>query len=412
VSASATYTKSIIDISGTVTTADTGQLDAFGRLRVSQPATLFESSFEYDLRPFFIEPVVAGAGTVTHDANMRSAILSSGGVGSAFMQTRQYHPYEKGKSQLVKVTFVLGAAAAGVTRRVGYFDALNGAFFQQTPTSLDMVLRSSVSGGVVNTVVPQASWNVDPLDGTGPSGIALDVTKQQILVIDGQWLGAGRVRMALNIDGVTIIVHQFLNANTNAVAPYMQTFTLPVRWEISSTSTSATMQAICCDVESEGGDPTPTGTFFSARSTADTILAAVPATVPVIAIRPKATFNGFTNRKIIYPLDTSLLVGTNPAEILTYYNATITGGVWVSADPQSAVEFNVGGTIAGGVLVEVLYMTGSSGAVRSAGGEPIHSQYPIVLDSTGANPRVFAIAARSIGSASTARAAINWQEIG
>lgn len=398
----------------TVAMGDTMGLDSFGRLRVSQPTTLFESSFEYDYQSSWFEPIVASGGTISFSSNTRSLTLVTPVTngGSAAMQTRQYFPYEKGKSQLIKATFVLGPAVANVRKRVGYFDADNGVFLEQTAAGLRIVLRSKVSGSVVDTPAEQADWNLDPLNGSGSSGIALDVTKQQILVIDAQFLGAGRIRVGFNIDGVTIGAHQFLNANRNAVAPYMQTFNLPVRYEIANTDTSAggTFQIICCDVETEGGVGSPNGFLFSAANAADVNTSGTRA--HVLSIRPAATYSGHVNRQVIIPRELAVITASAPALIEVLYASTLTGGSWTVAHGSSSVEYGTGQTIAAaGVPVEQFFVASGGGATRGAGDATIDSQYPLVLDAAGANPRALTIAATALNGNGTVRTALNWKEI-
>lgn len=397
---------------------DDGWGDAFGRLRVSNPYTLFEASFTYDTQPLLFEPVQTSSGTVTHDTDSRSAILTAASTSGsvAALQSRNYIPYEKGKSQLVKVTFTLGAAVENVRRRVGYFDAVNGFYLEQTTAGLSLVRRSSASGTLVNTSFAQASWNIDPLDGSGPSGIELDVTKAQILVIDGQWLGVGRVRVGFNIDGQTFYCHEVLHANRETVAPYMQTFTLPVRWEIESTDTSAggTLQAICCEVESEGGISSPNGFTFSAANTADVNTSTTRA--HLLSIRPATQYpasSGLVNRTYIIPGDISVLVQSQPCTIEMFYGATLTGGTWTRPNANSAVEFGVGQTISAvGVPVDTFFAaSGASANVRAALAGSIDSQYPLALSIAGDSPQALTIAATTISGSGTARAAMGWKEI-
>jgi hypothetical protein len=135
---------------------------------------------------------------------------------------------------------------------IGYFDSLNGLFFRQTGTALSVVRRTSTSGSVVDNVVEQANWNLDKLDGTGASGFTLDDTKAQILFIDFQYLGMGRVRMGFDINGIIVYCHEFLNANVLDV-PYMQSGTLPIGILLTTTGTSVTKTSYfkCAAVHSE-----------------------------------------------------------------------------------------------------------------------------------------------------------------
>ena len=391
--------------------------DAFGRLRVSNPFTLFESSFTYDLHPVWFETKTATSGTVAHDTDSRSAILTAtaDSGSTAAIQSRAYFPYEKGKSQLVKITFGLGAAVADVRRRVGYFDAANGFFVEQTGAGLSMVRRSSATGALVDTQIPQAAWNIDPLDGSGASGVVFDETKGQILVVDGQWLGVGRVRVGFNIDGATYYVHEFLHANRADVAPYTQTFSLPVRWEIESTAASAggTFKAICAEVESEGGISSPNGYTFSAANLTDVTTSTTRA--HVLSIRPALDFpaaSGQTNRTFIIPGSIAVSAEGRPCLIEVFHGSTLTGGTWTRANANSAVEFGVGQAITtAGLPAASFFVAAASGSNRGADNAGIDSQYPLSLSIAGDAPLALTIAATALAASGTVRAAIGWKEV-
>lgn len=83
----------------------------------------------------------------------------------------------------------------------------------------------------VDEKFPQSEWNLDTMDGNGPSGFTLDLTKMQMFYIDYSWYGAGFVRWGLRgIDGTVYYVHKLLNNNTNSEA-YMRSGNLPARYE-------------------------------------------------------------------------------------------------------------------------------------------------------------------------------------
>lgn len=387
--------------------------DAFGRLRVSNTATLFECSWTYDKQPLLFEEITTTGGTVMQNLSaLRLSVNGTSGAKAA-VQSRSYLPYEKGKSQLVKATFVLGEATAGVRSRVGYFDQSDGFYVQQDGDGLSVVRRSLTSGTLVETVVPQAEWNIDRMDGTGKSGITLDPTKAQILVVDGQWLGVGRVRMAWNIDGVTYYFHEFLHANREPVAPYTRSFTLPIRYEIATTDGgSGTLIGICCDVESEGGIDAPAGFNFGAANDANVATSTTPTAV--LSIRPAPTFpsGGRTNRSFIIPSDINVLVGAATCLVEVQYDATLSGGTWTRTDPSSAVEFGVGQTVdTAGIPVQTLFVPEGSGNLQTAAGSAVASQYPLALDAAGANPKALTVVATTLTGTGTARAAMGWREL-
>jgi hypothetical protein len=238
--------------------SDTGAIDAFGRLRVSNPTTLFDSKQVFDNQALFWddEEVSGGSTTTTHNANQASTTIAVGAstAGNRVRQTFQRFNYQPGKSQLVLLTGVFGAGATGITKSIGYFDDDNGLFFELAETTLNVVRRTKTSGSVVDNKVAQSSWNIDTMDGNGPSGITLDLTKTQIMLIDFEWLGVGRVRMGWVIDGMIYYCHEFKNAN-NLTTVYMSTPNLPLRYEIDNDGSggASSLVHICSSVMSEGG---------------------------------------------------------------------------------------------------------------------------------------------------------------
>ena len=197
---------------------DSTSIDAFGRWRVSNPTTLFDSKQVHDNQPsFWDDSEVSGSGTSsTYDGDkaMTQMGVSASTAGKRVRQTFMRFNYQPGKSQLWLMTSVMSAAPSGIIACVGQFDDDNGIFFKVTDGVISANIRTSTSGSAVDTTVNQSSWNGDKLDGTGPSGHTLDPTKCQILFADYEWLGVGRVRMGFVIDGAFIVAHTFNHANS------------------------------------------------------------------------------------------------------------------------------------------------------------------------------------------------------
>ena len=255
-------------VTGTANVALGGtNLDAFGRLRVSNPVTLFDSQNLYvDGQQF--SNITATGGTVTYVPAESSFNLSvtAANNSSVITQSKTTQPYQPGKSLLTLNTFAMATLAAGCRQRVGYFTANNGVYFEADGEDLYLVIRSSASGSLVEERILQADWNADTLTGAGgssnPSGIELNHTLVQIFWNDIEWLGVGTVRAGFVIDGNFIVCHRFNHANNAGnTKVYMTTATLNPRYEItntSATSGSRTMKQICSTVISEGGyNPTP-----------------------------------------------------------------------------------------------------------------------------------------------------------
>lgn len=232
--------------------------DAFGNMRVTSPLLLLED--KNVVASANVGNLAAGGASISQPAGRSSFYLTTGGAGSkATRQTRQRAPYQPGKSQKINMTFTAGTQATGIVQRIGYFDDNNGLFFEINGSDLFCVIRSNVSGSVVDTKIARADWinengDHEPLDGTGPSGVTLDLTKSQILQIDFQWLGVGAVRWGFVIDGRCITCHVNLRANRGA-GVYMRAPNQPLRWQIEAVgvATVSTLEAICGAVNSEGG---------------------------------------------------------------------------------------------------------------------------------------------------------------
>jgi len=340
-------------------------VDAFGRLRVSNPLTLFDSSHRYADNGLWANSITGtAAATFNADEGLVNLTVGNASGDQIIRETIKVFAYQPGKSLLVMNTFVLGTAKANLRQRVGYFGAANGIYFERDGTGLYMVERSSVTGALTNTRVAQADWNQDKLDGTGVSGLTLDASKAQILYMDVEWLGLGTVRTGFIINGVFVPAHNFDHANL-ITTTYITTASLPLRYEMTNTAATAsasTLKQVCSTVISEGGYELR-GAQLSAGTTitAPKTLTTAGTFYPVVSIRLKSTrLDG-----IVIMTAVSILGITNNAnykwEVVA--SGTTTGGTWVSAGTNSAVEYNITGTAfssAGGRILATGFFQGSN----------------------------------------------------
>lgn len=343
-------------------------VDAFGRIRASEPYTIFDSQNRYAADNQF-NVATTGTGSTTYLPNESTVQMSvtAGGVGSVTRQSYRVMPYQPGKSLLVLATFAMDSStSANLTQRVGYFNTGNGVFFQRSGGVNAFVLRSSSipTPGTASDIrtVNQADWNGDKLDGTGLSGITLDPSKTQILWMDFEWLGVGNVRCGFIINGEYIICHTFQNANIET-SVYMTTAILPVRYEITTTTSAvaASMKAICSTVISEAGFQQISQDHVARRTTA---FATIGTTfVPLVSIRLASTALG----AVVLPNRIQVLPTTSQNyEVALIKNGTLTGPTWTAVSTDPNVEQDVASTaITGGTIVQLDYVTasGSGGIV-------------------------------------------------
>ena len=355
------------DIQPVYTAFANNTVDAFGRLRTSMPVTMFDSQNRY-AKDAAYDTQTATGGTVTYVNNQSAlalAVTTSSGS-TARTQTFRVFPYQPGKSFLTMQTFSMAAAQTNLTQRVGIFDTNNGVYLERAGSTTSFVIRTYTSGSVSNAnSAAQSTWNVDKFDGTGPSGVTLDLTKTQILFINIEWLGVGSVRCGFVIDNEFYTAHQFDNANIQTVV-YMQTAILPLRHEIfttGTTSSAATLQQICSTVQSEGGYE-QTSQQYIARNTSAVTLTAAATFYPLLSIRLNSSYLG----AVVIPAGFSFLpIGTANYEVVLVKNATLTGATWGSTLAGGQVDVDTGAsgtaiTPTADSIVQLAYATSTNQA--------------------------------------------------
>jgi hypothetical protein len=324
--------------------------DAFGRLRVSNPLTLFDSSHRYKDNGLWATSTASGGAAVfSANEGLVNLNVDTTSGSQVLRETFKVFSYQPGKSLLVMNTFVMAPAQNNLRQRVGYFGTDNGLYLQLNNSTLSFVERSLVTGVVTETTVNQSSWNVDKMNGTGPSGITLDITKAQILFMDIEWLGEGTVRLGFVINGQFYVCHKFHHANLIA-STYITTASLPLRYEITNTGVTAnpsTLKQVCSTAISEGGyELRGAQLAIGIPITAPMTFAVAGTYYPAAGIRLKAT----TLDSIVIVTAISILgLGNGKNYAWRIVNgATITGGAWNPASADSSVEYNLTGTTTSG----------------------------------------------------------------
>ena len=354
-----------------VTLKHTEQVDSFGRLRVSNPVTLFDSQNRYKLNEKFFSNLIGTGTTVNYIQAQSSANLFVTSNVNDFVarESKYVFNYQPGKSLLTMSTFVMNQAKSGLVQRVGYFGTENGYYIQlgsnTSPTTLFsnvyIVERSNVLGTVSETLVAQQNWNGDKLDGTGASGLTLDMTKSQIFFTDLEWLGVGSVRSGVVINGTFINCHTFNHANLVAYT-YITTACLPVRYEITNraaTSGTSNLNQICSTVLSEGGYE-PKEQLFCQLGPAGGKSVTTTTAVPLISIRLAP--GRLDAIAVLKQLNIAVSTNTDLAQWTLILNGTLSGPTsWGAHADSTNVQVDTGSNaISGGRLIEMGFaQTGS-----------------------------------------------------
>lgn len=400
------------------------QMDAFGRLRVSQPTTLFDNFFRYQENSEFNQQTSNNAHS-SYNSNQGCVILTVGSnTGDRiYRETSKVFAYQPGKSLLVLESFTFNPLRTGLRQRVGYFDTSNGIYLQADGSNISFVKRSAVSNNVVELNIPKSEWNYDRLDGIGISQKTLDITRTQILFIDIEWLGVGTVRTGFIIDGEYILCHRFNHANApsnnynDTTLPYMTTACLPARYELENTAPTGSnvtsrMVTTCVSIISEGGYELQGKPRSIGWSVLD-VPRSIPAKntlYPIIALRLKTSRFG----AIVIPRDLSLVntvSGDNRWAIII--GATVTGGTWVSAGDDSSVEYNLEGSnaITDGTIVRQGYFTATTNSSPNISLGSAQLRYQLQRNTFTNTPTNFVVAMACSDINDKILSSIDWEEL-
>lgn len=395
-----------------------GSLDSFGRERISESFTLSDYKNIYGNNIDFNNKTNNG-GSITELTNKSSIRLSvsSGQIGSAIHQTKRYHNYMPGKSQLLFASFIFYNAKKNVTKRIGYFDDDNGIFFEQNGEGiLSFNIRSKTSGTTkIEESINQKNWNKNKFN-------SIDINKTQLLYIDFQWLGVGKVRCGFIIDDDYILCHTFYHSNKLNKA-FMSNPNLPFRCEISNINSQedAYFDQICSTVISEGGYNNSGRDWSFGRDTALTLNNTNDTSL--IAIKLKNSFNGYDNRITVRLGNISLLTDEENIfyKILRVIDSSsITETGWTSVNDNSGVEYNISNNMnvpnTGIYQIKSGYITGG-GRKGPEGGISTNTpttakQNYIVQNFDSNNSEAYLIVIKRLGNTDTnVFASMDWREI-
>lgn len=391
-------------------------VDAFGRARMSQPFTLFDSFHRYQDNGKLNTANSVGANT-TYNSNSSTISMNVPTTSGAYVyrESSRVFSYQPGKSLLILQTYVLNPAKANLRQRIGYFGAQNGIYLEVDglgePT---FKIRSSSSGSIQYESAAQSSWNLDKLDGNGPSKLTLDITKAQIMWIDIEWLGLGTVRCGFVINGQFIHVHSFHHANliTNT---YMTTGSLPVRAEIENTGTTAsnsTMQLVCTSIISEGGYEIRGKTrTYGMDPTASKTLTTAGTYYPLVSIR----INPDRPDSIVVPIQLDVLpITTDNYRWKLVTGGTWSGDTWANAASDSSVQYqsNTTATLTGYTELDSGYVTSTvqgGGTASITGGDVF--RYQLERNSFANTYTPFTLVITAQKATSNAAGSLTWMEI-
>lgn len=383
-------------------------IDAATRLRVSTPLTIFEHNNQYGTVPFKWDTLTVGTGYITDNVSGSTTLSTGGGAvnASAIRATRMYLHYQAGKSFYVGLTVNFGVGTTNVSKKAGFYDANNGVYFEQNGSQMNIGV---ISGGNTATI-PQSSWNIDPVDGSGPSGLTFNPNATNNFRFD--FYGSLGIRFYIYINGRCTLVHKLENASvpTPSVAS-PQTQNLTLRAEVTNLATVAsetTMLAYNANAMSEGANEQVAQYSWAAGNGASTKQVTTTRR-PIFSIRADTTGIGRTIRNYgqIIPYSVDMYLDAS-----IYYelviNGTLTGASFSALNTNSLADIDTAATaITGGTTVIAGPLGASS---KSSLTNDVSNLFPLVYSSLKNTQDTLSIVCTAFGGTANCSAAVSWLE--
>lgn len=318
-------------------------LNSFGSLLAMGVNTVGVYDFSADGAVDLFSSHTASGGNISYDSDKSVVSLNCTTASGSLIHysTNKYHFYWPGRG--LGAIMTVASSDLGVTgnqRQWGLFDDSDGVFFELSGSTVNVVVRSSVSGTKIDTRVKQVDWNLDKLDGTGLSREVLHVNKITPYFIDYQWLGAGRVRFGIvGSKGNRIYCHTVENSGQN-LYPYMKRGSLPLsnnNENFQLLGASPSLRITCMAVQTEGAADY-TYWRYSQSHPQKSVSGSL---IPLISVRSKVEYFGKHNQTNVYPETYTCHVSGSAVRLDFYWPITLQGDTWA----QAAVGPSDGGTL-------------------------------------------------------------------
>lgn len=391
-------------------TARVGDYTSKGRLKVSNPEVIFFNTFQYGIETDVWDSFTANGGAVAFDSSTSSVDMSVSSTlnSECIRQTLNVQRYIPGRSSELTFAIKLNTPIAGIRRRFGLFDGIDGIYFEDNGGDYACVLINS--DGITPTIdrVSRDNWNGDKLNGSGASGITADPTKQQIVAIDYEWYGGGQVIFSFIINGEKRVIHTFNTGNVLAV-PWCKTPFLPIRLELKNTTGVAGTHHLYQGSNSlvVEGISSRLGTLQNMITPpAGVVLTTANTFYPVLSIRLKSTML----KGVVLPISFQAATLDNTSLYYKVIRNTTLNGTWVDmADTNAFTQYNytATGAISGGTVLDSGFLSPSATAAVVL---PSAANYQLGRSTLGTVSDTFTIAIAATNANKDGVASLTWIE--
>ena len=390
---------------------DTVQHTSTNRRKVSNYEITEFNTFQYTKDPLIWDEEVTGTASSTLDTYEATLVMSVGTTTGDRIerQTKRVLPYIPGRENEVIMHFKLNAQQTGIVKRLGILDETSGIYLEDDGTTYNVVLRKTTAGGVSETRIARANWNGDKLDGTGSSGITLDFTKFQTLVIEYNWF-TGHAELKFIIGNYTHPIHQF-EFNNSQDTVITNTPFLPIKWDIHNTTGAAgthTMEISSYATLSEAGQ-VPLGV----KNTVTTPITGITCTAaetfyPILSIRLRTD----RIKGIVLPQNFQVAALDNsPLFYKVLLNPVLTGATTWNTYADTHIEYNTNATAVteGDFVIDAGYIDPNGQGAKL----PLDTTSALQLgrESMGTTSEIITIAAATGSANKDVYASFGWIEV-
>ena len=322
--------------------SDGPNLDAFGRLRTAAVQNLLDIKHTFDKNPLQISEVTAGTATSVFNQQYARVRMSTSANNDLVIRQTKTHPiYQPGKSQLFEASFSNFQLEANIIKRVGCFQSTTGSpynsvfdgYFLESNGVTSAITFNIFLSGSCTFSADSTTWN-----STEFNPINFDWSMSNLMSVDYQWLGVGRVRFGMILSGQTFYFLDYTAAN-NIPTIYMSSTNQPIRYEIRQVGAgSGYLDMICSQVSTEGALNGLYSTV-SIPHTGTTTLSTSGTKYPYIGYRLKESYIGITSQYN----QISVLNTSNDNYVLTMeFNPTLSATPTWTDIPNSPFQYSLG----------------------------------------------------------------------
>lgn len=325
---------------------------AFGLVKTENDYPQVQMDFRYGLCDKLSRVTTSNQGSVWGSNCMAHVASGSTSNSQSTLESLRFLRYAPGQGGNIMFAGSFSQGVPGNTQIIGAGTQTNGLFYGYNNTDFGILHRRNGT----DTWITQSNWNIDKMDGTGPSKQTINPTKGNVYRISFQWLGYGAIVFLIeeSSTGKFLPVHRIQYANKNDV-PTLFDPSFPM-W-LNSKNTTNTSNVVCrtssfCAMLE--GQPSYFGLTFGVDNTKTISTTTI---TNVLSVRCKQTYKNIDHHIQVFMKQISLgFDGNKNAVVYLIINPTI-GGVqsWQNVNiDDSCMEYDTTGTtVTGGQQIAV-----------------------------------------------------------